>query len=296
MFFSCIITCYNREALISRAINSILNQSYQNFEIIVVDDGSEDKSIEKIKSINDTRIKVVEHKTNQGQNAALNSGIVASKYNYLAFLDSDDSWTPNYLQEMQQAYLDNPKVAFVYCSLIDCPMWTLEGENKYAAVLNQGYLSSMISITAKKEAVLDINGFDLKYTICQDDDFCFRLAQRYSFSVIKKHLAEVHGATDSMTRDMDRVARGWEFLFNNYKKDILSYCGARSFSRHLLNVAVQYFNCGKVFLGLRCYMRGVLFYFRPSNNKFSFSFREFTSINKKILLQFIRATKQAIIS
>ncbi|MBO9673050.1 MAG: glycosyltransferase family 2 protein [Sphingobacteriaceae bacterium] len=292
IFFSCIITCYNREALIVRAITSILSQSYQKFEIIVVDDASLDGSIASIENIKDNRIKIVRHDTNRGQNAALNSGIAVASFDYLAFLDSDDSWTPNYLLEMQQAYADNPEVAFVYCSLINSPLWTLEGENKYGEVLNQGYLSSMISITSKKDPVISIGAFDLRYSICQDDDFCFRLAKRYPFKVIKKHLAEVHGAPDSMTKNMVNVARGWEFLFNNYKKDILVFCGAKSFSRHLLNIALQYLECGKIFLGLKCYLEGISYYFSPSHNRFPFAFKEFASMNKRIFSRI----KQAISS
>lgn len=294
MHFSCLITCYNRETSILRAINSILNQSYQNFEVIVIDDCSKDNSIEKIRSITDNRIRIIEHKINQGQNAALNSGVRASKFEYLAFLDSDDVWLPNYLQEMQQTYVSNPNVAFVYCSLINGPLWTLEGENKYADVLNQGYLSSMISITAKKSAVVSINGFDPRYTICQDDDFCFRLAQHYSFNVIRKPLAEVHGATDSMTRNIVKVAKGWDFLFKDYKKDILSFCGAKSFSRHMLNVAMQYFSCNKIFLGMKCYIKGIFFFIKPSHNRFLFSGKEFISIQKRIFLILMGKIKRVI--
>lgn len=294
MYFSCIITCYNREQVIENSINSIINQTFQNFEIIVVDDCSKDESISRIEGINDSRIKIVRHQVNLGQNTALNSGVRASKFEYLAFLDSDDVWLPNYLQEMQQTYVSNPNVAFVYCSLINGPLWTLEGENKYADVLNQGYLSSMISITAKKSAVVSINGFDPRYTICQDDDFCFRLAQRYSFSVIRKQLAEVYGTTDSMTRNMVKVAQGWDFLFNDYKKDILELCGAKSFSRHTLNVAIQYFNCNRFLSGLRCYINGIFFFVKPSYNKFPFSGTEFIATNKIIFLLFVRKIKRAI--
>jgi len=294
MYFTCIITCYNRESTIERAINSILNQSYQNFEIIVVDDGSKDHSVEIIKSITDSRITIVEHKINQGQNAALNSGIRISKFEYLAFLDSDDVWLPSYLHEMHQAYISNPNAAFTYCNLVNGPLWTLEGVNKYADVLNQGYLSSMISITAKKNAVISINGFDPRYTVCQDDDFCFRLAKQYSFSVIKKQLAEVHGATDSMTKNMVKVAEGWDFLFKDYKKDILNFCGAKSFSRHTLNVALQYFNCNRFFAGLKCYIKGIFFFIKPGNNKFSFSRAEFIAINKKIFLLLAGRIKRVI--
>lgn len=292
MYFSCIVTCFNRENTIERAIRSILSQSFQNFEIIVVDDASRDQSIQVLNSINDKRIKIIRHEKNKGQNAALNSGVEASNFNYLAFLDSDDTWEIDYLHEMQQTYVNHPDAAFVYCSLVNGPIWTLEGANKYPDVLNQGYLSSMISITAKKNVVKSINGFDLRYKICQDDDFCFRLAKHHSFKVIKKQLARIHGATNSMTRNQTEVSKGWNFLFDDYKKDILVFCGARTYSHHMLNVSIQYFNCNKIIAGIECYIKGLYFLLKPSNNLFPFTASEFFGLNKKLLLIFARKIKR----
>lgn len=292
MHFTCIVTCYNREAEIARAVKSILDQTYRDFEILLVDDCSTDNSIAVVEDFNSSKIRIIRHNVNQGQNAALNTGVKNASHDFLAFLDSDDTWNINYLQEMQQAYLDNPDVAFAYCSLVGGETWTLEGANKYPDVLNQGYLSSMISITAKRKVVMSINGFDLRYSICQDDDFCFRLAKRYSFKVIKKQLAHVHGSISSMTRNQLKVAKGWDFLFNDYKNDILVFCGAKSFSRHMLNVAIQYFKCNEVLGGFKCYIKGLYFFLKPSNNLFPFTGKEFLMLNKQLFLVFMQKIKR----
>ncbi|WP_293789521.1 glycosyltransferase family 2 protein [uncultured Pedobacter sp.] len=295
MYFSCIVTCYNREKEIARSIQSILDQTFQNFEILLIDDCSTDHSVKIVESFNSSKIRIIHHEFNKGQNAALNTGVNNASYDFLAFLDSDDTWLPNYLQEMQQTYLKHPDAAFAYCSLVNGPIWTLEGADKYPDILNQGFLSSMISITARKSVVKGINGFDLRYKICQDDDFCFRLAKNHSFKVIKKQLAHVHGATNSMTKNQTEVAKGWDFLFDDYKKDILVFCGARTYARHMLNVSMQYFNCNEMIAGFKCYVKGVYFFLRPSNNLFPFTVKEFFVINKKLFSIFLRKIKRIFI-
>jgi len=295
MHFTCIVTCYNREIEIARAIQSILDQSHQDFEILLVDDCSTDNSVMIVEGFNSSKIRIIRHNVNQGQNAALNTGIDNANYDFLAFLDSDDTWEADYLREMQQTYIEHPEAAFVYCSLVNGPQWTLEGAYKYPDVLNQGYLSSMISITAKKSVVKSIDGFDLRYKICQDDDFCFRLAKHHSFKVIKKQLAHVHGATNSMTRNQIEVAKGWNFLFDDYKKDILVFCGARTYARHMLNVSIQYFNCNEMVAGFKCYAKAVYFFLKPSNNLFPFTVKDFFILNKKLLSIFIRKGKRVFI-
>ena len=97
--FSVVIPLYNKELSIQRTIQSVLAQTYQNFEIIVVDDGSTDSSAEQVKKIRDSRIKLIQQK-NQGVSAARNLGIKAAKYEWIALLDGDDTWRPIHLQEV----------------------------------------------------------------------------------------------------------------------------------------------------------------------------------------------------
>ncbi|MFI5452390.1 glycosyltransferase family 2 protein [Pedobacter sp. UC225_61] len=274
--FTCIITCYNREDLIQRSIKSILNQSFQDFEIIIVDDGSTDKSIERIKLILDKRIKLIIHEKNSGQNAAINTGIAASKYDYLAFLDSDDEWLPEYLHEMYLTYLKNPAVGFAYTFCDEVPSTLLEGEKMYADVLNKGYLSAMIAITARKDAVLAIGKFDERYTICQDDDFCFRLAKNYAFKAIPKKLAVIHGAPDSMTKNLLKLAEGFNFLFENYKEDILINCGGKTLSKHYLDISIVYFRAKALSKGYKFYFKSLNYYlFSKGTNRFKFPLNQF---------------------
>ena len=94
--FSVVIPLYNKEATVSRAIQSVLAQSVKSFELIVINDGSSDNSVDRVLAIKDERIALVEQ-DNQGVSVARNRGIEVAKYPYLAFLDADDEWLPDFL-------------------------------------------------------------------------------------------------------------------------------------------------------------------------------------------------------
>src|ERR1700752_3699749 len=106
---SIIIPCYNAEKYIDRSIESILNQTYKDFEIIIINDGSTDNSEEVIKKYLtlDNRVKYLKQ-VNQGVSATRNKGIELAKGEILAFLDSDDVWEPENLEIKVDALLNNP--------------------------------------------------------------------------------------------------------------------------------------------------------------------------------------------
>lgn len=95
--FSVVIPLYNKQAYIQETLRSVLSQTYTNYEIIVVDDGSLDASLEQTKSVQDSRLTILEQR-NQGVAVARNTGIYAAKGEYIAFLDADDGWDDNYLE------------------------------------------------------------------------------------------------------------------------------------------------------------------------------------------------------
>lgn len=95
-FFSVIIPAYNRAYIIKKTIQSVLNQSFTNFEVIIVDDGSTDKTNEVVASISDARLKYV-YQTNAERSAARNNGIRHAKGAFICFLDSDDWYEPQHL-------------------------------------------------------------------------------------------------------------------------------------------------------------------------------------------------------
>jgi glycosyltransferase involved in cell wall biosynthesis len=266
MYFSVIITCYNRERTIIRSIESVLCQTYSNYEIIIVDDGSSDNSVNIIKSLDNPLIKLVQHSVNKGQNAALNTGLATASYDLVAFLDSDDIWLPEFLELMHDRFLAKPDLDFVYGHVEGWTHSKISGKNKYAEVLNQGFLSSMITLAVKKNFLTEVGGFDTKYSICQDDDVCMRMARRGYFELIKRPVAVVIGDINRMTLDRKKLANGWHFFFMNYKRDIIRYCGFATWGKHLIKLSEMYFIANDFKKALSYGIKGtILVYFFPNN-------------------------------
>lgn len=99
--FSVIIPLYNKENYVEKAINSILNQTYNDFEIIIIDDCSTDLSYEIARKNVSEKIQLIKHDKNKGLSASRNTGILNSKAEYITFLDADDVWKPTYLEEIK---------------------------------------------------------------------------------------------------------------------------------------------------------------------------------------------------
>ena len=95
---SVIIPTYNRADLLPRAVNSVLSQTFSDYEIIIVDDHSPDNTQDVIAAFTDPRIRSIRHRTNRRQSAAINTGIANAMGEYIAFLDDDDEWLPNKLE------------------------------------------------------------------------------------------------------------------------------------------------------------------------------------------------------
>jgi len=122
---SVIIPCYNGAQFIREAIESVLSQTYQHLELIVVDDGSTDNSLGVIKQyLSDSRVKVLTHEQNEGIPAARNTGIRSSKGQYIAFLDQDDLWKPKKIEAQVKLFnsLNDPELGIIFTNLmyIDC--------------------------------------------------------------------------------------------------------------------------------------------------------------------------------
>jgi glycosyltransferase involved in cell wall biosynthesis len=101
-FFSIVMPVYNRAALVGRALRSCLSQSFADFEIVVVDDGSSDASVEVIRSFDDPRIRLIVHERNRGRCPARNSGMAVARGQWFVFFDSDDELLAGALQTIHE--------------------------------------------------------------------------------------------------------------------------------------------------------------------------------------------------
>lgn len=108
-FFSVIIPLYNKQNYVENALQSIIRQSFTDFEIIIVNDSSTDKSVEKIIPFLSDKIRLIHHDNNKGLSAARNTGIKNAKANYITFLDADDLWKPHFLETIYNLITEFPE-------------------------------------------------------------------------------------------------------------------------------------------------------------------------------------------
>ena len=183
LVFSVIIPSFNRGSTLSRAIESVLGQSFRDFELIVVDDGSTDNTEAVVASfLGDSRVRYF-RTANQGVSAARNFGVDKASGRYLAFLDSDDEWLPEKLQ-LQNQYLETHP----YCHLVHGEeIWIRRGVRvnpmkKHAKSGGDIFKKatrfccmSPSTIVIERKFFIDRGGFDESLPVCEDYDLWLRL-------------------------------------------------------------------------------------------------------------------------
>lgn len=249
MKFSVVIPSYNREKVVLRAIDSVLKQSFNDFEIIVVDDGSIDNTKSAVTSIGDKRIKYV-YQENQGATAARNTGVINAKGEFVSFLDSDDIWHEEMLAKQLEMYNSDPEIGWVYTNVQGVradgstfPFGLPLGIHGYcyADALRQGYIAPTTVISAKREALVDVGMFDVKLPASQDDDICFKLAKKYKVGFVPEYMASMlFDPNNRISDNGKKVAMGWWMLWSNYEEDVLKYCGIEIMQLHYLECAKRF--------------------------------------------------------
>jgi glycosyltransferase involved in cell wall biosynthesis len=207
---SIVIPNYNNVHFLGDAIQSILNQTYPNYETIVVDDGSTDNSCEIVFSFGE-RVRYI-WQENKGLGGARNTGILAAKGEYVGFLDADDQWFPNFLEIMVSLTQKYPDIAIFYCNArymddqgIDLPQSvgvpTVHPENIYQALLRANFIIPS-TVLAKRSVLIDEGLFDQNCKSlhgCEDWDLWLRIAPRHKFIGTPASLVRyrLHGNTFS---------------------------------------------------------------------------------------------------
>ena len=189
---SVIIPVYNGEQTIRKTINSVLNQTFSDFELIVINDGSQDSTLEIVSSIPDSRIKIFSY-PNSGQAISRNRGIERASGEFIAFLDADDLWKPNKLEAQLKALEANPQaaVAYSWTDFIDKDGQFLGtgtrinySGNVYEKLLVRNFLEHGSNPLIRRQALIEVGGFDGSLTPAEDWDLYLRLASRYQFILV----------------------------------------------------------------------------------------------------------------
>lgn len=206
---SVIIPVYNRQDTISRAVESVLQQTYKNIEIIVVDDGSTDGTITILKSYSDPRIRIL-FQDHKGACVARNSGINEAKGFYIAFQDSDDEWMPDKLWK-QIAYMKDNQFPICYCpfelhdSCISMfpPDYLLRDkyERDIITVLKNESVISTQTLILEKSILDDVGKFDSEMPRFQDYELIIRIVQKYKIGYCAEILVKVYRQKICITHD-----------------------------------------------------------------------------------------------
>jgi glycosyltransferase involved in cell wall biosynthesis len=159
--FSVILTTYNRNYLAQRAINSLINQTMHNWELIIVDDGSTDSSYQTLipECLFNDKIRYIFH-SNRKQAYSKNTGIIASTGKYVTFLDSDDEYLPNHLESREKILLKYPEIDLLHGGIEIIGSQFVPDMRNTSKMIHLSKCVASGTFFCKREKALQIGGFD----------------------------------------------------------------------------------------------------------------------------------------
>lgn len=212
---SVIIPTYNRQKFITMAIDSVLSQTFKDYEIIVIDDGSTDNTRQVLESYEE-KIKYIYQK-NSGVSAARNAGIRLARGELVAFLDSDDEWLPDYLSITVSKLNNNSKLIALYSDSYKIDFYknvktafeekkinkffdfkNFIIKNRPLILILKHNLCNLQSFLVKREALIKAGPFDTKLTIGEDIDMICRIALQGAFGIFKKPLVNIYNRGENI--------------------------------------------------------------------------------------------------
>ncbi|MEZ4866323.1 MAG: glycosyltransferase family 2 protein [Caldilineaceae bacterium] len=225
--FSIILPTHNRAHLLSRAITSVLNQTFRDFELLIIDDGATDNTADVVSSFQDRRIKYIYRQSSGGASVARNTGIRKSKGRLITFLDDDDEYLPTFLTENYQLWGSLPAdIGFTWCGVRKVQI--KDGVKRVVKELywDQGvhhltYLNAATSygLTIRPQCFAKIGLFDESIIGgVEDTELLIRLGSRYKFAIIPNVLLELHLHAGSQLTDASEArAIGYLQILKKHK-------------------------------------------------------------------------------
>jgi len=240
---SVVITTYNRTDLLKRAVRSVISQSYQKFEIVIIDDCSTEDVAGAVKSFNSEKIVYVRNNTNLGASEAKNAGIRKAMGEYVIFLDDDDEFLPGALEIVMNAITPETKALFPKCRMIfednrTRDMHPFNPPESFAAIRTGVF---------RRDVFDEIGLLDNNLKNCQDDDLGLRLIGRYDkedLKIIPDVTVKIYNTAGSLScSDNSQIirCRDYERLLNKHFALIKAKFGARYLSG-------QFYGFGKFLL------------------------------------------------
>jgi len=229
--FSVIIPLYNKEKSISSAIQSVLSQNFNNFELIIVNDGSTDTSRQKAGRFSDSRIQIIDQK-NMGVSAARNRGIQAASNPYIAFLDGDDLWEPEYLQTQKELIRDYPEAGLWGCGVgklscnVKVPFYHgVPSEHRgliknYFTMEKSGMLFRPSGTVIHKDVFNKVGLLDERIHFGEDLDILYRVLFEFQPAFYNKNVAYYRtDAENNATRKPKPIEKRFFYYIKKFEKE-----------------------------------------------------------------------------
>jgi glycosyltransferase involved in cell wall biosynthesis len=286
MKVSVLIPTYNRAYIIGEALASALNQSYRDLEIIVVDDGSSDDTVEIVRKMRSENIRYIRHPRNRGYSAACNTAISAATGAVVGFLDSDDLWKPDYLERLTGLLASHEELGGVFCDteivrqnqtlpsligLMKCfpkLLATKEKAESYVLSSREMYLCLLEEVPIKPSAALlrrevlsRVGMFNEAWPSGTDWELFLRISRQYPFGYVNRPLAIQRICGDSTY--LGNEVRDKTFLLQVFTREKLALnkdhaalaAVRRGLSNHCSDLAYLYLRSGKRLKSIPLYYR-----------------------------------------
>ncbi len=238
---SIIIPTYNRETLLLKALDSIFQQTFQDFEILIIDDASTDNTEQVVRNLNHEKIRYFRLDKNGGQCVARNYGIKRAEGDYIAFLDSDDIWVPEKLELQLDCFRKGSAnlgcvygYSYSYDAILDST--SLIQPEYYRGNIYRNLLTGFCPPTpslfmVKKQALIENNGFDEKLITFVDLDMWLRLSLTYEFDFVERPLiTKVENIGDQYVNNFDKRYNGIKLFYEKWKKTAIQKVGKNGFA------------------------------------------------------------------
>ncbi len=212
---SVIIPAYNAMTYLSETLQSVIRQTFSDFEVLIVNDGSTDQIEQWVAGLSEPRVKLISQ-VNQGVSAARNTGITHAQGEYIAFLDADDLWEPTKLEKQVYSLEKNPAIGLVYTwtAFIDesaKPTGVFiishaEG-NVWEQIVVRDMISTGSSPMIRRDCFAKVGGFDPQISGGEDRELWSRIAACYPFAVIKECLTLYRRHPNNTTKNCQKMVQ-----------------------------------------------------------------------------------------
>lgn len=261
---SVVIPTHNRPDFLRAAISSVLHQTFEDFELVIVDDASETNTLEVVDSFHDRRLKLIRHENRKGGSAARNTGIVNSRGAYVAFLDDDDEWLPEKLRLQVDLLQNSPaRVGIVYSGYLAVEratgeVWDVRRPTRKGdlseQLLQDNWVGSPSSVLARRECFQNAGLFDESLPSFQDYDLWIRISRTFLIDCISEPLFRFNCHGNRIWTNLEALDQGTDMMLSKYGHTGVA---RRNFSYRYLYLGVRHCEAGESIRGRQALRKAI---------------------------------------